>query len=332
MKEEEIRPDVLFSEYLSLTEKDGKTYFCNTPLYRIPCPACKNEEGDFLFRKGEFDFEECPKCGLLYVNPRPTEENFTEFYETAPSIKYWATHFYKHTEDSRRKLLIRPKAVRVKEIIHQFAPALTKNDCILDIGAGYGVFCEELQALFQNIPEIIAVEPSQELQEVCKNKKIQTIGKFFERVTKSDIGKKRIIAATSFELLEHLANPDRFINHCYSVLPKGALLILTTLNWRGFDLQVLRHKSRNIQPPTHINFFTPTSIEILLKRHSFDIVEITTPGKLDVDIVSKQVSDINGDFLSQLIIESDDNVKQKFQKFLQEANLSSHMMVVAKRK
>jgi 2-polyprenyl-3-methyl-5-hydroxy-6-metoxy-1,4-benzoquinol methylase len=331
MKENDIRPNALFARYLSLTKKDAKTFFASVERTRISCPACKYETGKILFKKSGFVFEECPKCGTLYVNPRPNEEAFNHYYKTAPSIQFWATHFYKQTEDSRRKLLIRPKAERVNEIIHLYAPSIGSDDCILDIGAGYGVFCEELREICKNMPEVIAVEPSPGLQKVCCKKKIPTIGKFFEKVTKQDARNKRIIAATSFELLEHLADPNGFIKNCHAILPKNALLILTTLNWQGFDLQVLRQKSRGIQPPAHINFFTPGSVKMLLARHGFEIVEITTPGKLDVDIVAKQATDIRCEFIAHLMRDSDEKTRRKFQQFLQESNMSSHMMVVAKR-
>ena len=115
------------------------------------------------------------------------------------------------------------------------------------------------------------------------------------------------------------------------MLPKGALQVLTTLNWHGFDLQVLRQRSRSIQPPAHINFFNPASLRILLERNGFSVLEVTTPGKLDVDIVAKQAGDIRCEFISRLIETSNEAARQKFQEFLQESKMSSHMMIVARR-
>ena len=66
------------------------------------------------------------------------------------------------------------------------------------------------------------------------------------------------------------------------------------------------------------------------ERYGFSICEITTPGKLDVDIVSKKSDEINDLFVSELV-SSDNEVKELFQKFLQDAKLSSHLMVVAKK-
>ena len=167
---------------------------------------------------------------------------------------------------------------------------------ILDIGAGYGVFCEELQRLFPGTT-VIAVEPSRALAARCRERGVPTIKKFLEAVDGNDLGGKRIIAATAFELLEHLPNPGGFLTRCSALLPAGALIILTTLNWMGFDLQVLREHSRSITPPAHINFFTPSSLAICLERNGFHPESITTPGKLDVDIASKEIAAVSDPFL-----------------------------------
>ena len=60
---------------------------------------------------------------------------------------------------------------------------------------------------------------------------------------------------------------------------------MTTLNGRGFDILLLWNKSKSIAPPLHLNFFNPGSIRILLEKIGFQILEISTPGKLDWDIV-----------------------------------------------
>lgn len=332
MKEEDIRPEKLFNQYLLLAKKDTVVYFKNAPFYYIPCPACGNSNSEFIFRKMGFDYEVCSDCGTLFVNPRPAVEAFNNYYTDSPSVRFWATNFYRETEKNRREHLIKPKAAMVQSIINKYGIKSQKQSCILDIGAGYGVFCEELQKLYSNSMKVIAVEPATALQVVCRDRCIPVIPKFLEDIKETDLpfGKEGVIAAVSFELLEHLHNPDSFIENCYNILCNGGILILTSLNWHGFDLQVLQKKSNSIHPPHHINFFTTESISILLERHGFNVIQVTTPGKLDVDIASKQKADINDSFIKK-IMSGNDLVKSKFQIFLQEAKFSSHMMIVGKK-
>lgn len=330
MKEEDIRPEALFNQYLSLAQQDAITYFKNKPYYRIACPACGSESSSFQFRKIGFDYEECELCKTLFVNPRPHADAFSEFYFDSPSVRFWATNFYKETENSRRVHLIQPKALLVKGYIDRYSNPVMDDSCIIDIGAGYGVFCEELHKILKKEISVIAIEPAQSLQKICREKGIITIPKFFEDLVADDLKRKKIVAATSFELLEHLHDPACFIEHCNRLLNPGSLLIMTTLNWQGFDLQVLRDKSNSIFPPAHINFFTPSSLTKLLERHGFEICELSTPGKLDVEIAAKHLNDINNEFIKNILI-SDEETRYKLQQFLQDIRMSSHMMVVAKR-
>ncbi len=330
MKEEDIRPKKVFDEYLSLAKSDAETYFGKSILQHVACPGCGNEKGIFKFQKMGFNYEECPVCGTLYNNPRPVLQSFNDYYSDSPSVRFWATNFYKETEQNRRELLIKPKAKLCLEILKKYYDGFQSNPAIVDIGAGYGVFCEELKKILPKSYEVIGIEPAKALISVCKDKHINIIPKFFETVNPNDFGSRNVVCAVSFELLEHLHSPEKFIEKCSEIIPKNGLLILTTLTWDGFDLKVLADKSDSIHPPHHINFFTKKSIKILLEKHGFSICEITTPGKLDVDIISKKSNAIKDPFVLELI-SSDIGVKEMFQKFLQDANLSSHMMVVAKK-
>lgn len=331
MKEEEIRPEALFNEYLALAENDIGTFFLSSPFRYIPCPACGSTDRIFQFRKMGFDYEECSNCGTLYVNPRPPMEAFQRYYSESPSVNFWATHFYRETEEARRIKLIRPKAALVVSKIEHYSGKPAEGSVILDIGAGYGVLCEELARILPRGCTVAGIEPSLALGEVCKKKGIPFIQKQMEDIDPSDLPPGKVVAAISFELLEHLHDPAVFLNACFRALPTGALLILTTLSWAGFDLQVLRERSRSIHPPHHINFLTPNSIRILLKQHGFDCCEVTTPGKLDIDIAAKQIGDITDPF-TRRVLASDAATREAFQNVLASSGFSSHMMVVARKR
>ena len=331
MKEEEIRPAALFNQYLALAGKDIVTYFQDAPRISIPCPACGSENHTSEFTKHDFSYVECRTCRTLFVNPRPDAESFSRYYTDSPSVRFWATHFYKETEKARRELVIRPKAIMVRKLLDKYLNPLIRQPVVVDIGAGYGVFCEELSSLPGMSLSIMGIEPATSLQEVCRQKKIKVIPKFLEESSMDDLNGGHCAAATSFELLEHLYDPGCFIRHCHTLLADQGILILTTLSWDGFDLQVLREKSRSISPPHHINFFNPHSLQLLLEKSGFTILEVTTPGKLDVDIVTKQLQDVNCNFIRMLLSSGDPQTREKFQEFLQSSLLSSHMMIVARK-
>ncbi len=325
MKEEDIRPQHIFDEYLALTIKDTKTYFGNCERESIKCPACGND-GEFSFNKSGFDYEECKECLTLFVNPRPIASSFDKYYTEAPSAEYWATTFYKETAESRRELLWKPKAKLVKKTIDRW---LTDKDyVVVDIGGGYGIFSEEIELLTNK--KSVVIEPGPRLAQICRDKNLTVIEKFLESVTKTDLPNGRKVFV-SFELFEHLHSPQLFLKSLYDVMEPNDLFIFTTLSGTGVDIRTLWNNSKSVSPPHHLNFLNPKSIPILLNRVGLSSLEITTPGKLDIDIMSNGSMHIEDKFWKSFLKLASEEDKLSMQKAITDTCSSSHIMVVSKK-
>jgi len=325
MKEEEIRPAKIFDEYLSLAQKDTDTYFSSAERIKENCPAC-GSNGHLAFVKYNFTYESCPNCNTLFVNPRPVAEAFFKYYKESLSSKYWATTFYKETAQARREKIWKPKA---KLIFDKLASYNALDFTIVDIGGGYGLFAEEMREITKQ--PLIVIEPSPYLAEVCRKKSLFVIEKFLEEIQLNDLPIKPKVFL-SFELFEHLHNPSKFLTQLNLLMLPGDLFIFTTLSSAGLDIQILWENSKSVMPPHHLNFFNPKSVEILLSQKGFESIEITTPGKLDIDILCNNQSDIKDRFWSNLISSADDKEKALWQETLSESGRSSHMMIICRKK
>ncbi len=324
MKENAIRPQDLFDELLRLNTLDIEKYFSNAEVEHINCPGC-GEKGKYAFIKNNFSFDECPKCKTLYVSPRPHKKYFDAYYTDSASTKYWATTFYKSTEKNRREMLWKPKAKMIKNKIDTFAPETEK---IVDIGGGYGIFMEEFLKL-SPIHHLV-IEPSEYLSQVCKEKGLNVLVKFLEELKENDLVqvKKTFV---SFELFEHLHNPENFLTTLYNVMNQKDVFIFTTLSGMGIDIRTLWEDAKPVSPPMHLNFLTPKSIKILLEKVGFDVIEITTPGKLDIDIMNNSKEKIKDRFWRDFLDYANDEEKQSMQKSISDNLLSSHMMIVCRK-
>jgi hypothetical protein len=325
MKEEEIRPQAIFDEYLRLAAEDTLTYFSDVEQIHSTCPACGAHGAPAITKHG-FVYEVCPVCQALYVNPRPVATAFVKYYTEAPSSKYWATTFYRETASARREKLWKPKANAVAGLLERYA--CREERIIVDIGGGYGLFAEEIRSLLGTNP--IVIEPAPHLAAVCREKDLFVIEKFLEDVEVSDIpaGPRAFV---SFELFEHLHDPALFLNHLNGLMASGDLFIFTTLSGTGVDIQALWEDSKSIMPPHHLNFFNPYSIRTLLERCSLEPVDISTPGKLDIDILANNRHLIKDRFWKTLVSGSSETERQKWQEFISASGCSSHMMVVCRK-
>lgn len=324
MKEEEIRPQDLFDELLRLNKEDITTYFSTSEYTKIKCPAC-DAEGLFSFNKDGFDFDECNGCKTLYVSPRPDKESFDEYYTDSKSTKFWATEFYKATEKSRREKLWKPKANLISDKIDSYS---SETKTIIDIGGGYGVFMEEFLKL-KSLKHLV-IEPSKYLSEICRTKELNVLEKFLEDIKLNDLPQNSK-TFVSFELFEHLHDPKRFLETLYNLMAKNDTFIFTTLSGIGVDIQSLWEDSKSVSPPMHLNFFNPKSITLLLESCGYKVVEVTTPGKLDIDIMNNNKDKIKDRFWKNFLDYSTDLEKDKMQAFLSENKFSSHMMIVCQK-
>lgn len=328
MKEADIRPVDLMAENDRLHELDVEQLLARrSEFVDVPCPACLSHDSQPAFEKKGFTFVTCRSCETLFINPRPSPRMVAEFYAHCRYLSHWNDHIFPLTEETRRSQIFSPRAKRVIELCTAHG---AKNQKLLDVGAGYGTFCEEVakEGYFE---EIIAVEPSESLAATCVKKGLQVINQPIEATTIEAVS-----VITNFELIEHLFNPLDFLLECARLLEKGGLLILTTPNIKGFDLLSLGALSENIAGPEHLNYFHPDSLAALLGRAGFELVETQTPGMLDAELVrSKMLSGaldaFAHPFLRRVLIEDWDMLGTPFQRFLVENKLSSHLWVVAKR-
>jgi len=332
LKEDEIRPkgtqiianDLRIEDIQSIFYKNG-ILDCAC-FVEVTCPACGKDLNSFEFEKDGFKFNRCNFCNTLYVSPRPSENKLLEYYGHSKSIEYFTKEILEKTKDIRTERIFKPRA---EKIIDLLANIQLKRNVLVDVGGGNGLFLESLASTGAGFEKYINVEPSNEGANLTLQRGFDVFNGFIEDFNSN----LKIDLITAFELIEHLFNPMTFLNKISSLLGASGIFILTTPNIEGFDLLLLGSKSDNIGVPNHLNYFSPKSIKILLEKCGFEIIHIETPGVLDLNIVENKVKDgieINDKFVS-FLLGKDNKTKNNFQKFLMDNNLSSNMMVVARK-
>lgn len=325
MKENDIRKREVMDKYCALVEKDIGIFFKASELISVQCPACGSKDHSLEFKKSNFSYVSCMRCATLFTNPRPKYETLREFYSDSESTSFWISDFFKPVANARREKIFRPRAEYASRILDG-----DERRIIGDIGAGFGLFLDELRRIMPN-NRYIAIEPSVEMSGICHEQGLEVIGASLED-TDEDVASFDLL--TAFELMEHLFDPVSFLKKVYSLLrPKGHFF-LTTLNGKGFDILLLWERSKIVMPPHHLNFFNTKSIRILLEEAGFEIVEISTPGKLDWDIVEGGIRDEGLEldrFWKILAYEGSDSCKKDLQDWISKSNLSSHMSVLARK-
>jgi len=295
---------------------------------KTACPACASSDTHFEFQKCLFKFMRCNECGTLFISPRPTESMIMEFFRDSAASALWNSKIITKAEAYRRKHVFIP---RVEKILTFCSKYHSDMGTLVDVGAGSGIFLEEMLKK-RKFASLIAVDTNSICCAACRKRGVDAVQSTFEKSKIRDIS-----VITAFELIEHLFDPLRFLLYCHSSLRDNGMLFITTPNIMGFDLLTLGSLSDNISGPTHLNYFNTSSMRILLERAGFHVLEILTPGKLDVEIIREKalsgVLDLTSQpFLKKIILDGDDKVRKDLQRFLNSHLMSSHLWAVAQKK
>lgn len=140
--------------------------------------------------------------------------------------------------------------------------------------------------------------------------------------------------ALLLESLDRIDDPEELLRRIYCGLEPGGLLFLTSLVASGFDLEVLGLQNLYLYPPDRANCFSLQGLQALLERTGFTLLEVSTPGVLDVEIVQahrKEDPLLALSSFEQRIVQGDEETRRAFQDFLQERGLSSFARLVARR-
>ncbi len=326
MKEDDIRKRDVLNRYLDLVKIDAEVIFCDKSTFqRLPCPACGSDQQETQFEKSGFRYVQCSTCDTLFVNPRPSYENLMHMYTDSPSTKYWVDEFFLPMAEARREKIFKPRAQHIAEKFPQL-----RTGIIGDIGAGFGIFSEELAKIWREA-KIFAIEPSIDMAEICRCKGLAVLEAPMENV---DSQRYKFDLLTAFELFEHVHDPVVFAERAFGLLRTGGYLYLTTLNGLGFDIQLLWERSKSVTPPHHLNFFNPRAISLMLERTGFSLVEISTPGQLDWDIIEggyRQEAIDPGRLFRTVSKYGSARAKTELQSWISSHDFSSHMRVIAQK-
>lgn len=322
----EIRPPELMKTKAKLYTED-LLLFKKSELVKVNCPACNSTDYHHYCTKMNFEWTCCNNCSTIFVNPRPTEQALETFYTSSKSMEFW-DKIFKESENARKEKIFRPRLEFVKEILKKYG--ITNCQKMIDVGAGYGWFCE--LAKEQKLADtIIAIDPSKLFCDACKKiDGIEVIQTTIEKYPQNDAN-----LIVNFELISAIFDPNSFIKSCYNGLAENGIFICSTTNGSGLDLKILKDKNDSTVP--HIlNLFNLKSIEILLKSIGFRNIQVFTPGLMDVNIIlnkvkSGELDKDNYPFFGMLVELNNENFVSDLQYLLQKHHLSSHMVVCAQK-
>ena len=223
------------------------------------CPVCDGRNTGRKEQIGGFPVHVCGDCGLWFFDSaQALPVDYDEVYKT-PEYEEYHLEALSHTKD----WLVFANYPTYRPFFERLGASV---GTLLDVGCGVGRFCRAACAKGWSVRGIdvsrTAIEAGR--QDVPFPMAVMAIEELARGTEKFDV-------VTSFEVLEHLAEPRQFIGHIARVLKPGGRFFCTVPN---IESPSVRHATRqDWVPPVHVLFFDRHSLRELLLRAGMTDVE-----------------------------------------------------------
>lgn len=246
----------------------------------LKCLCCESDQLRPMERYQSAYLVQCLECKFVFSEKIPTQEELEEYYHS----DYDVTRYFSPITEKRYNDLL------------DIFESERKTNRILDIGAGYGFF---LEAAKKRGWEVFGTEIADDAIAHCAQKDIDL---FKGPVETIDFGDLSFDVVVSIEVLEHLNTPNSFVQSIHRLLRPQGVFYLTTPNFDSLLRFWLGEKYDVIGYPNHLCYYTPKTLQKLMKSNGFENIQTkttgmsvtrikTSKGKSDQDYVSETSDD-----------------------------------------
>lgn len=223
---------------------------------RDRCFLCQKPERAFLCRKNGFDLYRCATCGLVTVEPPPSQEQLDRYYEDG----------YRQFQYSFQTPLAGPSARERNQLrtLERYA----SRGSLLDIGAAYGHFMKCAQ---DRGWRVTGIEPQTEARILAQSRFRLAV---LDTLDKAPAESFDVI--TMWHVIEHIPTPFEFLGSIRNRLGANGLLALTTPNIRSLSARVTGESWGWLSPPDHVAMYSRSTIRLLLEQAGFKVIHMDT--------------------------------------------------------
>jgi SAM-dependent methyltransferase len=226
---------------------------------RVPCALCGAEATAPVCENDALQVARCAACGLVFVNPQPTEAALREYHAAQSLLQQvsWSSYF-QHTPQQIRELW-EERFADLRRWSNGGVPRL------LDVGCGYGDF---LHIALESGWRVEGFEFSPAVAEVCRSRYgiRVAVGDLLEL----DFPERSFELITMWHVLEHLHHPLAALRRCRALLAPGGILALEVPNLNFLVRKSYRYPlSRTL----HLYHFSPVTLAALVRAAGLEVLE-----------------------------------------------------------
>jgi 2-polyprenyl-3-methyl-5-hydroxy-6-metoxy-1,4-benzoquinol methylase len=256
-------------------------------LSSYPCPVCAASSTEIRYRVGVFPIVACRSCGMVYVDPRVSNEDLFAIYRSGYFDRGGESGYadYELIAPLRIKTFARWYGLCKRYLPEGHAAAL-------DIGCAAGYFLDLLKEEGGRHVEGIELDPR---MVAALRQRSYTIS---DVPLELFVPSKRYQLITLFDVLEHLPEIDSDFEKLSSMLDDTGIIALVTPNYASLQRKLFGRRWFQFKPREHIYYFTPRTLTRLAEKHGLTVVHCSPAGQFaDFNFLYDRLAKYNLPFL-----------------------------------
>ena len=234
------------------------------------CPMCGSlesevicEGSDRLFRTTEeiFRVVRCTVCGMHHLDPRPGAADLWRYYPSnywydpdASAADRWA--------EAWRRFVLRDHVRFVRGAVHAAPP----EGAVVDIGCGGGLLLRELGLPASRMAGLDYSEAA--LRVAWHTNGVPAVR---ASLPASPLRNGSCSVVMMFHVLEHLPEPDSFVQAARDMLLRGGRLVAQVPNADCWQFRLLQSRWNGLDIPRHLSDFRARDLKNLLERNGLRV-------------------------------------------------------------
>jgi 2-polyprenyl-3-methyl-5-hydroxy-6-metoxy-1,4-benzoquinol methylase len=273
-------------------------------LRKVICPICNPETGTISFLRCSDRFDKpknkkysltiCLGCGLVYLNPRPDEQDIADSYQSEDYDPFISTLAQRSIKD-RLYAVLRDRVLDWKKKL--INTLITPGSHVLDIGCGTGEFLGALNGNYT----VVGIEPEPKAAHWAAKRfgfkvHIGDFNKAYSQLEQYDL-------ITMWHSLEHIPEPLKTLNNINNCLNDNGWLLIALPNFRSLDARLYRSCWVAYDAPRHLWHFSKSQLVQICNKAGF---QFDRAGMLPLDtfynVLQSEICCVKMGGIKQLLI------------------------------
>jgi SAM-dependent methyltransferase len=242
------------------------------------CPRCAQASARTRYDFGRERIVQCLGCGLLYLDPWPTEADLRSVYgdsyfQNPVFLDGHNESLYGYADYIAERLIKQADYVRVAREIRALLPGI-ETPRLLEVGCGFGYF---LDVAFEEGFSVTGLEFNE--YAVARLRKKYAFPVHSGALETTPLGVASFDAAALFDVIEHLRDPFGALDKLHQTLAPGGLLVISTMDAESLSSRILGKRLEDFRRTReHLFFFGRRTLIEVLDEHGFDVLTVRSIG------------------------------------------------------